>query len=1240
MAMPGNKDIFPHPPALGHVLSEILQTSVSFRVTLVPKASPEAAHEHLSKGRFLIPLAQGFSLLIEPESPLPDPVRTQVEDWIRLNLLYPQTLGALLSRLVSLVPPHEDPSRFMDAVADLFLANLPFHGVILYEKVLQVLKIRGIRYLKRRRIYELHDFPTQADPLDLRELPEDHPFHQVFAGQIWEGDVTLHDLLSPWVSPEALEEVEHLLKWKSLVLVPLLYEDQMLGILLLGLRRPPQDPMWRALLRSLHWFIGFLWWRVKVVGQLHRVRTLEQGLREAMEMALEGHPLEDVATRILKVILETTGAFKAAFFQPVEEGLLQTAQIGFSSYYVEHYRTLDATQGLASQIRKDLKTLVIQDAIRDPRTPKDLLQHEGFRSYIGFPIVRSGTLHGVIEVFFSRPFEITPEVLEATERVNSVFGVILEQLRLRHAQAQRLHVLERLQEVQKQIFATLRLESIVGAVRSHLSRLPKVRKVHFYRVHEETNEQVRLEELPDHRILEAFSIKKTADPIARCIRTGKWVQHTPQGTGRRRAKPRVDLYLPIRVEQHVRAVLHLEAAGPGFPTEEDRQFLEVVADALTLALRNVEVYERSRKIAKDLDFMYSLLHRSVTLNFEEFLEGLSESILSLFQPDAFLFAHVEENEVIFDVLWEEGEHLKAEPMNLKEVYGLTGYILEKQKPLLLRDAEVDSPVEYSVVGKVMRSYLGVPIVADEEVIGVISVQSQQPEAFTPEDLHLLQMIANTLANVIRNIIIHKREQASRYFLDTVLNHTPDWIVALDREGTIIYSNPQSERIIGMSPRVIIGNPLTQYLPRSDIESLLVAIRAKGEWGPVEFRFVPRPETRETLYLSVSGSVNPEGKIILVIRDVTREHDLEIQLRKAGYLSAVGELAAGVAHEINNPLTAVIGLLDLWLERRELPEGLARDLQKVRELASKASIIAKDLLSIAGAHRADRSEPFELNRAVDRVLDLFRGELGKYNIQVERITKKKPIYLMGREGEIQQVLINLLLNAKDAMVSARKGHRVEVITDLHNRMAILEVRDDGPGIPEKYRQRIFDPFFSTKPPGKGTGLGLALSMKIAQEHGGTLEVESEEGQGATFRLILPVQEVSADQVPQAVPRILFADKDQSMVRAMETFFNRNHVHYRILTSGEEFFEYLASMDFDLVVVAEDLPKLSFRDEFLWLKQRRPDMAAKMMVLVRHLPPPDLFVFLQKQDLLMLLKPITPELLQEIIREYFEDEYELK
>lgn len=227
-----------------------------------------------------------------------------------------------------------------------------------------------------------------------------------------------------------------------------------------------------------------------------------------------------------------------------------------------------------------------------------------------------------------------------------------------------------------------------------------------------------------------------------------------------------------------------------------------------------------------------------------------------------------------------------------------------------------------------------------------------------------------------------------------------------------------------------------------------------------------------------------------------------------------------------------------------------------------------------------------------------------------------------------------------MISSRIGDRVEVITDLHNRMAILEVRDNGPGIPKEYRHRIFDPFFSTKPPGKGTGLGLALSMKIAQEHGGAIEVESEEGKGATFRLILPVQEVSSDQLPQPVPRILFAEKDQSMIRAMEAFFNRNHVRYRILTSGEEFFEYIATMDFDLVLIAEDLPNLSFRDEFLWLKQRRPDMTSKMMVLVRPLPPPDLFVFLQKEDLPILLKPISPELLQEIIREYFEDEYKME
>ncbi len=1234
-----NQGAFSQIGSLGSILSEILQTPIAFRTYVIPENSLEKLPKPAAETRFTVPVEGGFTLVIEPEAPISDETRKQIEDWLRLHLVFPRTLGLLLSKFASMVPPHEDPSRFLDAISTLFLGNLPFHGFILYEKVLEVLKVRGIRYLHRRKIQDFHGFPVQLDTIPLRNLPTDHPLQEVLQGQIWYGKTPLHDLFAPWVSPEEVKEFEQILKWKSIVAVPLFYEGQVLGVVILGFKTIPEDPLWEPLLQSLRWFIGFLWWRVKVFQHLERTRRLEQGLRESIEMAIEKRPKEEIALHMLKTLLETSGAFKAAFFEVKDQTLLQRAHIGFSSYYPQFYAEVPWGQGLAGKVAEALQTIVVQDVQEDPQGPTDLVQREGFRSYIGFPVMRSGTLYGVVELFFSKPYEVTPEVLEFTERAGEVFGITLEQYQERKQEIQRLRVLERVQEVQRRIFSTLRLEGIVNSVKEALIQLPDVRKVRFFLVHQDENARLHLEELPEHQTLDPFSEKALSNPLAQCIRTGRWVQHARASGRKRGTKPVQDLYIPLRIDQHVRAVIHLEASDPAFPSDEDRQFLEVVVDSMALALRNVEVYERSLKVTQDLDFMYSLLHRSVTLNFEEFLEGLTDSILSVFHPDAFLFAHVEENEVVFDVLWEEGEHLKAEPMNLNEVYGLTGYILQKRKALLLRNAEVDSPVEYSVVGKVMRSYLGVPIVADGEVIGVISVQSQQPEAFTTEDLHLLEMIANTLANVIRNIIIHKREQASRYFLDTVLSHTPDWIVALDREGVVIYSNPQSERIIGMSPRFVIGQPLSELLPEVDLDSLLVSIRSKGEWGPVEFRFQRRPEDRETLYLSVSGSLDPEGKIILVIRDVTKEHDLEIQLRKAGYLSAVGELAAGVAHEINNPLTAVIGLLDLWLERGQVPPELASDLRKVRELASKAAVIAKDLLSIAGAHRMDRSEPFELNHAVDKVLDLFRSELGKYSIEVKRKAKHTPIYLIGREGEIQQVLINFLLNAKDAMVSSRKGNEVIVLTDLQDRMAILEVRDNGPGIPQEHLRRIFDPFFTTKPPGKGTGLGLALSLKIAQEHGGTIEVKSEEGKGATFRLLLPVREVPSDQVPKPVPRILFAEKDQTMVRSMESFFNRNHVYFRIFTTGEEFFEYLAAMDFDLVIVAEDLPKLSFRDQFMWLKQRRPDMVSKMMVLVRPLPPPNLFVFLQEQDLRILLKPISPELLQEIIREIFEDTYKM-
>ncbi len=646
------------------------------------------------------------------------------------------------------------------------------------------------------------------------------------------------------------------------------------------------------------------------------------------------------------------------------------------------------------------------------------------------------------------------------------------------------------------------------------------------------------------------------------------------------------------------------------------------------------VVTRTREFAKNLEFMYNLLRTSVTLDPSKFFSSVGNALVSFFNPDAYMFAHIEDNNVVFDLLWEEGQKLGYEKIPIEELSGLTAYIIKEKKPILLKDALKDSPVPYAVVGELMLSYMGVPILVGSEVIGVISVQKREPQAFTESDLNILSMIADTLAIVFQNILIHKKESSTRDFLDAVLKYAPHWIVVIDKEGRVIYSTPQVENILGIVSDKVVGKSITEFLSPQDIEPILVAVRSRGLYGPVEFTHTITDDRR--IRLNVSGAINPEGMTILLIRDITQQHELEMQIQKAAYLSAVGELAAGIAHEINNPLTGVIGLLDLWLQEPEriTDERLREDLIKVHKLALRASVIAKDLLSIAGSHRRRKKELFELNRAVDKVVPLFEFEFYKWNVKLERIKKDDPILILGREGEIQQVIINLLLNAKDAMSSTRIGDRVKIITYTQNNYGVLEISDNGPGIPKDHLRKVFDPFFTTKPPGKGTGLGLALSLRIAQDHGGTIQVESEEGKGATFKLMIPLEEVKDKEVLKYRPSILIAISDGEIVSSILPFLIRNKFRIEIAETGGELFEAVSTMDFDIVFIDDELPDLIFQEQYLWLKKRRHDIINKLFVLIRRNPTPDYIGFLTEEDIRWFWKPIDPLALIERVRVFFD------
>jgi two-component system NtrC family sensor kinase len=236
-------------------------------------------------------------------------------------------------------------------------------------------------------------------------------------------------------------------------------------------------------------------------------------------------------------------------------------------------------------------------------------------------------------------------------------------------------------------------------------------------------------------------------------------------------------------------------------------------------------------------------------------------------------------------------------------------------------------------------------------------------------------------------------------------------------------------------------------------------------------------------------------------DITEVANIQAKLMNTEKLAAVGQLVSGVAHEVNNPLTAIMGFADLMLENPKLPEGVHQDLRVIMQEAQRTKEIVQNLLSFARQMPPQR-EPVDLNAVLRRTIALRSYDFSSHGVDVvERLEEPLP-HIIGDAHQLQQVFLNILNNAYDAVRETDRRGRIEITTTRENDVVYIGFKDNGPGIANA--ERIFDPFFTTKDVGKGTGLGLSICYGIVHAHGGEIVSQNNSGaMGATFSVKLPI-----------------------------------------------------------------------------------------------------------------------------------------
>ena len=503
----------------------------------------------------------------------------------------------------------------------------------------------------------------------------------------------------------------------------------------------------------------------------------------------------------------------------------------------------------------------------------------------------------------------------------------------------------------------------------------------------------------------------------------------------------------------------------------------------------------------------------------------------------------------------------------------------------------------------------------------------------------------------------QRKKADKDLADSEIRYrrlfetAQDAILILNGDtGQIIDANPFIKDLLGYNIEELLGKNLWEIGELRDTLASKISYQQLYESGYVRYDHLPlvaKDGTRIAVEVVANAYLVDSQRIIQCnIRDITERNnaeakraELESRAQVVSRLASVGEMASGIAHEINNPLTGVVGFAQLLAEREDLPEDVREQLKIIHEGGERVAKIIKGLLSFARQSKPKR-EYISINEVVEEVIKLRQYELKTSNIEViNRFDPELP-WTMADSGQLQQIFINLVVNAEQEMSRAHGKGRLEIKTELAGDMIHISFKDDGPGIAKEHIERIFDPFFTTKEVGKGTGLGLSLSHGIIAEHGGRLYAESEPGKGATFVVELPVlaeeadveEAKGADETKEVIKgRILVVDDEEVVRQYLNSVLTKMGHTVELATDGEKALELVKSTGYNLILSDMKMPGMDGKEFYRKVEEINPPLTGRLVFITGDVMGEDTRDFIRKTGAPYITKPFNAEQLHGLVND---------
>jgi signal transduction histidine kinase/DNA-binding response OmpR family regulator len=580
--------------------------------------------------------------------------------------------------------------------------------------------------------------------------------------------------------------------------------------------------------------------------------------------------------------------------------------------------------------------------------------------------------------------------------------------------------------------------------------------------------------------------------------------------------------------------------------DENLAYLESLAAQTVVMLQNARLYALARQ-ADEMAFLNEVARAAnQRLDLEETIRSVLSCVQATFNAPLVEICLLNEQGKIQSVFTLVQDAFERSSMSLLG----NGFVRRvKEDPLIFRESMEIGQVRSSETEPLgLRSRLGVSLQLGERQIGVLGLGSVDPGTYGPEDGRLLQVVGGQAATAIENARLFQEVESgrqvilqSRDTLQTLFDGILEGIYIVDRDKETLAINRTQAGWARSELADLVGQSAQLAFPTSECSLALIEETFEsgrpvsrterqrmedGRWTEWEIHTYPiaSPDLSQRSGSALADSLNGDqdrttdsaevpqeaekasrvDRVVVVVRDVTEQRWLEASLIQSEKLAAVGRLAAGVAHEINNPMTVISA--NIQILREEIPSDHAYygSIELINRASERTSKIVRNLLDFS---RAEQFEfvPTDLNRSLRDAISLVESQILKSNIQV--VTALDPALppIWASPDHLHVVWLNLLLNARDAIEEAEREGWIRVTSRRRRERAVVQISDNGMGIPSHVLGRIYDPFFTTKPPGKGTGLGLFTCYRTVIRHGGEISVDSRVGMGTTFDISLPVRQ---------------------------------------------------------------------------------------------------------------------------------------